>query len=356
MVKQTLDDINQYGWGSTSRFGTGIWINWYRDNPTAHQNSTHDGQNDLRAYENMLWYEARHPGDTTYKADIDRLFPIVKREWSRSTSPKGWVYFLFQRLALYGDNAIWTKTMTTWAASVYKGIDPVQGVAHKAVVDSTAKNAPTCSDGYRVDQSLENGLALVDAGTRYGHPEWTQAGTRLVDVVTKQAFVTKYHLFARTVCQGQIWDWESKGGEIGQETDALLKVGTYTHNDTYLNLAKDILDAVANPTTGLRDPNGKGIYFKLLLNSGHVDTSRKEMRQLHMLQSFHEANALFNNRYADFEANLLAVAKSSFFPAPVAGWMYELNNDFSLYKGKENWISMEACGIAMEALQTVLGS
>ena len=356
MVKETLDDINQYGWGSPSRFGTGIWINWYRDNPTAHQNSTHDGQNDLRAYENMLWYEARHPGDTTYKADIDRIYPIVKREWARSIEPKGWLYFIFQRLALYGDNAAWTKTMKHWAESVYEGIDPALGVSHGSVVDSTAKNAPVCPDGYRVDQNLENGLALIDAGTRYGHPEWVQAGKREVDVVTKQAFVVKYQLFSRTICQGQIWNWESKGGELGQETDALLRVGAYVHDDTYLNLAKAILDAVSSPQTGIRDIKNNGIYFRFLLNTGTPDTSRKEMRQLHIIQSLHEANALFNNRYADFEANLLYVAKRSFFSAPVAGWMYELNDDYSLFKGSENWISMEACGIAMESLQTVLSS
>lgn len=356
MVKQTLDDINQYGWGSTGKYGTGIWINWYRNNPTTHQNATHDGQNDLRAYENMVWYEARHPGDTSLKAGIDRLLPIVTKEWSRSTLPKGWIYFILQRLAQYADQTLWTKAMKTWAASVYKGIDPMVGVSHGTVIDSTAKNAPVCPDGYRVDQNLENGLALIDAGTRFEHPEWVKAGAQEVDIVTKQAFVTKYHLFARTVCQGKIWDWESKGGEIGQETDALLKVGEYTHNASYLNLAKEILDAVVNPATGLRDMQNNGIYFKILLNTGHVDKSRKEMRQLHMLQSFHEANALFNNRYAYFEANLLFVAKHSFFPAPVAGWMYEVNNDYSLYKGSENWISMEASGIAMEALQTVLSS
>jgi len=356
MVKQTLDDINQYGWGSTGKYGTGIWINWYRDNPTGHQNATHDGQNDLRAYENMVWYEARHPGDTSMKAGIDRILPIVTKEWSRSTSPKGWIYFILQRLAQYADNTIWTKAMKTWAAAVYKGIDPTVSVSHNSVVDSTAKNAPVCPDGYRVDQNLENGLALIDAGTRFDHPEWKRAGTQEVDTVIKQAFVSKYHLFSRTICQGKIWDWESKGGEIGQETDALLKVGEYTHNDTYLNVAKEILDAVADPATGLRDTTNNGIYFKIMLNTGKVDKSRKEMRQLHMLQAFHEANALFNNRYADFEKNLLFVAKHSFFPTPVAGWMYEVSNDYSLYKGKENWISMEACGIAMEALQTVLGS
>ncbi len=246
--------------------------------------------------------------------------------------------------------------MKNWASHVYRGIDPALGVSHGPVVDSTAHNAPRCQDGYRVDHTLENGLALVDAGTRFGHPEWIRAGAKEVNVVINQAFVSKYHLFARIFCQGKIWNWEAKGGEIGQETDALLKVGSYTHNNTYLTLAEQILNTVANPTTGLRDLKNGGIYFKFLLDTGVVNTSRKEMRQLHILQSVHEANAIFNNRYASFEADLINVAKRAFFSPPVAGWMYELSNNWSIYKGKENWISMEASGIAMEAIQTVLSN
>ncbi len=361
MVKQTLDDINQYGYGSVGKYGTGIYINWYRDNPTSQQNKGHDGQNDIRAYENMVWYQARHPSDTTMKASIARLQPMVYAEWATtanskgSTDPKGWIYFLFQRLAQYDDNTIWTNTMKHWAEYIAKKVDPNVGVAHAAVIKSTGDNAPKCDDGYRVDQSLENGLALIDAGTRFNRPDWTQIGTQEVDTVTKQTFVTKYNLFARIYCQGKIWDWEAKGGEIGQETDALLKVGFYTHNNAYLDLAKKILDAAADPNVGLRDTTGDGIHFKLMLDSGKVDNSRKEMRQLHILQSVHEANAIFNNRYADFEKSLITVTKKSFFPGPVAGWMYEVTPDYQLYKGTENWISTEASAIAMESIQTLIG-
>lgn len=360
MVQQALGDINQYGYGSTNKYGTGIRINWYRDDPTNQQNKGHDGQNDIRTYENMVWYEARHPGDTSMKANIARLQPIVYAEWATtanskgSTDAKGWIYFMFQRLAQYDDNTIWTNTMKHWATYIAKAIDPNAGVAHARVVTSTAENSSSCPDGYRVDQSLENGLALIDAGTRFNEPNWVQIGSQEVDTVTKQAFVSKYHMFGRIVCQGQISDLEAKGGEIGQETDALLKVGTYIHNDAYLNLAKEILDGVSNPSVGLRDVQNGGIYFKLMLDSGTVDKSRKEMRQLEILQSVHEANAIFNNRYADFETSLIKVAKNSFFPAPVAGWMYEVTNDYQLYRGKENWISTEASVIAMEAIQTLM--
>src|SRR5437016_1493098 len=243
MVKQTLDDITQYGWDSTTQ---GVHINWYRNNPSVQQNPHHDGQNDLRDYEVMVWYEARHPGDTSQQAAIARLLPTIKVEWGQSTLPKGWIYFLFQRLAQYSGNAgYWTNTMENWAATVYRGIDPAVGVPHGSVKDSTAANAPTCPDGYRVDQNIENGLALIDAGKRFGNQAWMQAGAREVSIIMQQAFVSKYHFFARIVCQGKIWNWEAKAGEYGQEIDALLKVGVYTHNQTYLSVAEQMLDEIA---------------------------------------------------------------------------------------------------------------
>ncbi len=352
MVRQTLDSITQYGWDTANQ---GVHINWYRNNPYAQQNPYHDGQNDLRDYEVMVWYEARHPGDTSQQAAIARLLPTVKAEWGRSTLPKGWIYFLFQRLAQYSGNTVyWTNAMENWAAAVYKGIDPAMGVPHGPVNDSTAANAPTCPDGYRVDQNLENGLALIDAGKRFSNQAWMQAGAREVSSIMQQAFVSKYHLFARIVCQGTIWNWEAKPGDYGQEIDALLKAGVYTNNQAYLSVAKQMLDEVANPATGLRDLKNGGIYYKFLLDTGSVDTSRKEMRQFAVLQALHEANAIFHNRYASFEADMIRAVKSSFFAPPVAGWMAELNPNWSLYKGKENWISVEASGMAMEAIQTVL--
>jgi hypothetical protein len=354
MVRQTLDDIDRYGWNHAVG---GIYINWYLNDPTRHQNPGHDGQNDLRDYETMVWYEALHPGDTSQQAAIARLLPTIKIEWGHSSLPKGWIYFLFQRLAHYsGDVAYWTSAMEHWAATVYKGIDPVVGVAHGPIIDSTAANAPTCPDGYRVDQNLENGLALIDAGKRFGQQAWVQAGTREVNVITQQAFVRKYHLYARIVCQGKIWNWEAKAGEYGQEIDALLKVGVYAQNQTYLSLAEQMLDEIANPQTGLRDMANGGIYFKLLLNTGNVDTSRKEMRQFAVLQALHEANAIFGNRYAAFESDMIKSVEQAFFTSPVAGWMDELNPNWTLYKGKEDWISMEASGMAMEAILTVMRS
>src|SRR5260370_12166335 len=77
IVKEALVSINQYGWGDYGRNGPGIYINWYRNDPTAHQNPGHDGQNDIRDYENMVWYEARHPGDTSLLAAIARLLPDI---------------------------------------------------------------------------------------------------------------------------------------------------------------------------------------------------------------------------------------------------------------------------------------
>lgn len=197
----------------------------------------------------MVWYEYRHPGDTSQLVAIARILPTVQTEWGTSTLAKGWLYFLFQRVALFsGNSSFWTATMQNWVNGV--------GYSHGPITDS---GHPLCPDGYRVDEDFENGLALIDAGTRFNHPEWVQAGAREVSVVQQQAFVTRYQLFVRVICQGNIWDSLARAPEIGQEAEVLLDVGNTTSNQTYLTLAQKMLDTIVNPASGFRDPIYGGI-------------------------------------------------------------------------------------------------
>ena len=352
MLSQTINSINQYGWNPAVN---GYHINWYRNNPTTYQNAGHDGQNELRMYQAMVGYKYLHPQDTSFDSAIQRLLPTFNAEWKNSTLAKGWVYFTFLRLREYTqDTATWDATMENWAASVYHSIPTDTGVPHGPIVDDTGANAPTCPDGFRVDQTLEDGLALIDAGKRYNNAAWAQAGTREVQIVTQQALNTRYNLFARIICQGKVWNDEARDGEIGQEAEALLYAGSYTENQQYLTLAQQMLDAVANPATGLIDQINGGLFFKLTMSSGVVDTAKKVTQQYHILLALHMANQLMNNRYATLEANMVQALQKAYFQPPVAGWMYEVGPDFTLYKGTENWISTEASGIAMQAILVLL--
>ena len=385
VVFQTLADESTNGWDPQYK---GILINWRRDD-TAKVNCSsatcdsrahttrHDSQNDLRDLENMYWYKYRHPGDTSQDQYIARLLPTVKSEWGSTTLDKGWVYFILLRLVQYsGDGPYWTATAQHWAAAQYATIDPALGIHHGPVVVSTAKNAPSLKDAYRVDHDLELGAALADAGTRFNHPAWVTAGLKEVNVVTQEAYSTQYHLFNRIyvisdpkVGSNKIYDFQAKMGEQAEELEALIRAGVYTHDAAFLSLAKQMLDALQS--LPIHDTTNGGFFFKMYLGNdgaghtaGQVDTGSKEARQLHLLESVHLANAVFGNRWAALEAELtgLAITPGKFFlPAPVPGFTYHQLPNWALYpcsscspQATENWDSAEADGIALESLQTVL--
>ncbi len=388
VVKQILLDENTNGWDPRYQ---GILINWRRDDLSLVNCSDkrcdkrgdatrHDPANDLRDLENLYWYRSRHPDNMAVNDYIARILPTVKREWGNTTMPKGWLYYILLRLDTYsGDHAYWDMTIQHWLQAQYKTTDLVLGVHHAPIddiVSSTPKVTVTLDDGYRVDLDLELGLVLVDAGTRYHHPEWIAAGRQEVNIVIQQAFDTTYHLFNRIYLvydhrygSRKVVDDEARMGENGQEIEALLRTGMYTKTTAYLQLAKEMLDALqASP---LHDTVHKGFYFKIFLRSlqghsaGEVNTSMKETRQLHMLPSLVLANRVFSQRWAALEAEMLHMATTDdalFLPAPVPGYSYEILPDGHLFPcatcqpaPTENWVSAEADNIGLEGLQAVLG-
>jgi hypothetical protein len=336
----------------------------------------HDGQDDLRYLENMYWYKFRHPGDTSLDQYIARVLPTVKSEWGDTKIHKGWIYYILLRLAQYSnDTAYWTNTAENWAAAQYASIDPVLGLHHGPTNTDAGSDSITLQDGYRVDLDLEIGLALVDAGTRFNHPEWVTAGKREVEVVIKQTFNATYHLFDRiylindpTYGSDKVYDYQAKMGEQGQEIDALIRTGVYTHDTTYLTLAGQMLDALQS--LPIHDTTHGGFYFKILLgpfqgySAGQVDVHSKELRQLHVLGALHLADMALGNHWASLESEMLRLVTTPntfFLSAPVPGFYYRALPDFAAYpcsrcspQPTENWISAESDGIALEAIQNVL--
>jgi hypothetical protein len=381
MVKQILDDMNAHSWDDQHQT---TLINWRKSDvaqvncgpnacdPRGHS-TRQDGTNDLRLLENMYWYRSTHPGDTSMDAYITRILPTVQREWGHTLLNKGWVYFTLMHMGdVSHDTAYWNNAMLGWAASEYKLIDPQLGVQHGPVDTTAGSDKQLLQDGYRVDHALETGLALVDAGTRFQHPEWIAAGRRDVKVVIQQAYDTHYHLFGRLYLindpkfgSHKLLDTQARMGETGQELEALIRAGVYTHTPAYLSLAKEILDGLE--TSPLRDPNNGGFYFKIFLGpymkheTGYVDKSIKETRQLHVLIAVALANKVFNNRWSDLEQSLITVAQQRLFlPAPVPGFSYRVLPSGQEFPCKscvaphsEDWVTSEADNIALLALQTV---
>jgi hypothetical protein len=381
IVTEVLNDMNAHSWDPA--YQTTL-INWRKSNlsqvncgPNACDTRGHstrkDGANDLRLLQNMYWYKSSHPGNTSMDKYIARILPTVQRQWGHTILNKGWVYFTLLEMRNYShDTAYWNQAMLGWAASEYSLLDPQLGVQHGPVDTTAGSDKQRLQNGYRVDHALETGLALVDAGTRFNHPEWVAAGRKDVQVVISQAYDRQYHLFGRIYLiydpkfgSHKLLDPQARMGETGQEIEALLRAGVYTHTPAYLSLAKEMLDGLE--TSPLRDPNNGGFYFKLFLgsymgkNNGDVDKSIKEARQLHTLIAIHLGNTVFHNRWENLEQNLVTVAKQRLFlPGAVPGFTYRVLPSGQMYPCKtcsaphvENWVTSEADNIAVMALQTV---
>ena len=381
IVTQVLKDENEHGWNEQSHT---MLINWRRDDlaqvncgPDACEvrgnAARHDSQNDLRTLENIYWYKSLHPGDTSMDQYITRMLPWVKKEWSTTTAAKGWIYYELLRMRDFSNDASWDHTLQIWAQAQYKGIDPVLGLYHGPIDTSAGHDNVPLQDGYRVDLDLEMGLALVDAGARYQHPEWITAGKREVAVVIKQTYDHTYHLFNRVYLvhdsrfgNNKVWDTQARMGETGQEIEILLRAGSYTHTNEYLQLAKEMIDNLRN--SPLRDTVHGGYYFKLYLGpyqghkTGDVDKNFKEARQLHVLIGIDLANRIFNNRWADLEQDLIKVGTQLLYlPPTVPGFTYRVKLNGDLYPSPksspiraENWNTAEADNIALKAFETVL--
>ncbi|GCE08688.1 hypothetical protein [Dictyobacter aurantiacus] len=383
IVTQVLNDMNAHSWDDQLHTTLINWrksdvnqVNCSPDRCDQRGHSTRrDSLNDLRILDNMYWYKMRHPDDKSIDQYIARMLPTTQREWGHTVLNKGWVYFTLLHMRDFShDTDYWNHTMLGWATSEYKRIDPNLGVQHGDLDTSAGGGNVHLQDGYRVDHALETSLALVDAGTRFQHPEWVTAGNRGAEAVIKQAYNQHYHLFGRIYLlndsrygSNKLLDTQARMGETGQELEALIRTGAYTHNQTYLKLAKEMLDNLE--TSPLRDRTNGGFYFKMYLGpyqgftTGYVDKSIKETRQMHVLIAVHLANLVFNNRWADLEKDLIQVATQRLFlPAPVPGFSYRVLPNGDMYPCPsctvapklEDWVTSEADNISLEAFQTVL--
>ncbi|MFD0675692.1 MULTISPECIES: hypothetical protein [unclassified Paenibacillus] len=405
VIKMTLDGINSYGWDPTNN---GIYINWHRGDTTKincegsgacdtrGSATRHDSQNDIRALQHMYWYKWRHPGDTSQNAAITRLLPTVKSKYGTTSSPKGWMYYVLLRLRSYTDSSsditYWENVIKNWAQKQYNDIDPALGVQHETNMGNCDCGSSTIylGDAYRVDRQVELGAALVDAGTRFNHPEWVTAGYNQVMTAYNQAFSSSYNLFTRiyvindaTYGSNKKWDTQAKIGEVSEEVDALVRAAAITTNTTikndFTNIAKKMLNALR--TQPIHDTTNGGFYANMLVGTnydgrlgGTVSTS-KEMRQGSLLGTLHIANISFSpaNQWSDLETEMLRVDTKSLsdnprgmylpntagsgtlngYPKSLAGYTFQMNADWSVY-GNENWVSNESNSLALLGLQQVL--
>ncbi|HEX6493519.1 MAG TPA: hypothetical protein VF112_08390 [Candidatus Dormibacteraeota bacterium] len=352
-ARATLDEIDAHGYNPAT---TGLFINWSVDDP-ARSNlpdgspARRDELTDLRDVLNMTWYERRHPGDASQAPALSRLGASLRAKIVHYSSDKGWVYWQFLQLGELTGDRFWTERARDFAGHLASIVDPVLGVVHGRI--SPDGKVPGCDDGYRVDHDLEGGLALVDGGIRFGDPGWVVVGMREVLTVVGQGFDTTYHLFDHTVCDGTPADREAKVGEQADEVLALLDTGAATRIPLFTTLATQVLDGLVANATGLHDATGGGFWFAFDLGSGQLRDGYKEVRQLTLLTALRRADAVERGRYSALETEMTRVALSMLRRGRVTGYPYRETAAFDFYRG-ERFITTEAAGIAVEALQSVL--
>jgi hypothetical protein len=161
-----------------------------------------------------------------------------------------------------------------------------------------------------------------------------------------------------------------KMGAISQVIISLLDTYQVTHNQDFLNKATDLLDnlSLPNDPLGMWDHLNSGYYFSVAFNGpspsdpGSITVSKthKEAgRQVGMLEAFHLANLLTNNRYKNMEDLMLAVALHKAYYAPGHGVLFETDADWTPITFPDgtpaNNVTTEAMGIELESLFSLSG-
>src|SRR6266487_65489 len=168
----------------------GLWVNWrYGTQPLqTNINGTgepdgvsvspprHDELTDLRYIHNLWSYKRQNPRDTRFDGEIARYTLIIKSEFAHAHNERGWLYD--EAIALYQlTHDSFYRDMAISLASSYAR-------AYNARVGSIFQTSVDHPHGsYRVDMVLEEGCALIQAGTFFQRPEWQQIGAGIVNFV-----------------------------------------------------------------------------------------------------------------------------------------------------------------------------
>ena len=147
---------------------------------------------------------------------------------------------------------------------------------------------------------------------------------------------------------------------------SLLHAYIATEDKIFLDRATGLLDALSpgENTLGLWDERDLGYFMSAVFPGAlfrdpgipRVNRSKKESgRQAHMLEAVAVANRLTHGRYRKLENAMLQVVTTRAYYQPGHGILYEQAPDWSLLPlksgGFEDWVTSEALGIALEALQ-----
>lgn len=372
----------------------GLLINWrYGTNPLqtnvngsgetdANSNAAtrHDPLTDLRYIHNLWSFKVQNPTNHDFDSEISRYTPIIKREFANAHDERGWLYDIFIDIYRLSNDSFYQEAARSLATSYANTYKPKVGSIYKVNKDN-----PT--GYYRVDNVLEAGCALLQASTQFHNTEWQQKGNSIIQFVYKHAYIAQYHAFPSQMGQIILPDGSanpqesffagqsSKGyaitggqfrmGNVSQIVISLLDAYKATQNQDYLQKAIDLLDPLTLPYNALHmwDTKYTGYFYAVNFSGpapvqpgdASVDSNRKEAgRQAIMLQAFHLADTLTNNKYKAMEDAMLRVALQHIYNPTIHGVPYLVNADWTAPKFRNgtlnNMVTTEAMGAELESL------
>jgi hypothetical protein len=392
-----LNNIKANGFNPNANINNGLgglYINWrYGTNPLeTNVNGTgvtdessdapvrHDDLTDLRYMHNLWSYKAEHPKDGRFDDELKRYTPIIQYEFRDSSNERGWIYDIFMDIYNLSHDHFYKDAALNLVQSYAKAYDPQIGTIYKK---NSSKNM---LGSYRVDNTLEAGCALIQAGTLTHNADWVQKGKNILQFLYRHAYIARYHTFPAQIGpvllpSGQLdtrqlfYTGTNKHytvdgsivrmGNISQIAISLLDTYKITHESEYLNKAIDLLTPFSLPGNelGMWDNEHGGYFYSLNLSgpspsdpgTGTVNKDHKEAgRQATMLQAYHLANQLTHSRYQAMEDRMLDVALNHIYVPQIQGSTYEVNADWSFQMFKNdtynNMATTEAMGAELESL------
>ncbi len=370
LVGQVLTNMHEHAWNPRAMSHTtvtgGLYINWKMSNPAitnvtnpgadGDTDHNHDPQVDLLYLESLAEYHQLHPHDASYNVDLQKATSLVLADFKNYNMPKGWVYFALLKTGTLLHNSALIDTAHNVANNFYThSYDTTLGFVY---------NRNHSPGVYNSDHTLVCGVALIDAGIRWNNSTWVDAGEKTVEHTITLALDPTYHLFYYSMVVNNnghdtVSNYKAKPATQGQIIDALLTAYTLVHRQQYLDVAKQVLQAVVQ-STNMWDTTLGGYYFAFNLSTGTPITAYKETRsQSLMLLALHHFDALMHQQYAPQEQRIIDVLTNHFYEHTYHGYFYRTTVDFQVFVtrqkqgvGTEDYFTTEAMGGAMDALQT----
>ncbi len=329
----------------------------------------------------------QHPDDTQFDSELMKYTTIVKAEFSDQPDERGWVFDTLINLYHLSHDSFYQQAAQAEAQS----LDTLHFHRSLGAYYKTSHGHP--HGYYPVDEALEAGAALLQAGSLFQHKQWTKDGKATLAFVEKHAFLSHYHVFASymdnvLLASGKLNPTETffrgtdqggqtiNGGRIivglaAQEILSLLDAYTVTSDETLLDKAQELLAPLrAHPNTlGLWDSHHLGYYAaltfpgKTIAHPGTPVLSKKTKQggqQVLMLEAFQMANTLTDGQYTSMVMAMQQVAVDKAYYAAghgyldqeTAGWKPLVLQSGDNAGETEDWVTTEAMGIALEALQS----